>query len=554
MKIKKEPQEIFREYEDGKVYKSSITDKGLYEQVKQNENFYNGNQWEGVNAPNLDKPVFNILKRVVSYFDAMMVSDDIAVSAEFFQATDETKLISDILGSSIDEVLENSKLRVMFRDSVRDCVVDGDSAIYFRFNDEIETGQIVKGAIEAELIDNTNVYFGNPYSRNVQKQPYIIVSQRLFINQVKDMARENGISEDIIDEIQASNESQYQNDEKESKLVTVLTKFWKEDGYVHEIKCTEKCIIEEESIKSYTLYPIAYWSWEQTKNSYHGVSPITALIPNQIFINKLFAMCMLFVTNMGFPKVMYDSARLKAVTNDFTSAMGVSGLTDNRGIADSIIQSTKPIDFSNQIIALIETVIQYTKELMGASDAALGDIKPDNTSAIIAVQEASAIPLQIQRLQYFQFVEDCIRIVIDLMANFYGTRVVKVQNEMGDDMFTEFDFTTLQESTYRLNIDIGTSAYWNELTQIQTLNNLFSQQVIDAIDLVEGMPSKYFKGKDKILAKLKERVQQQELQAQTQSMMLTQDDVMSGLSPEQQSFVQSNPQAMQEALAQVNSN
>ena len=30
-------------------------------------------------------------------------------------------------------------------------------------------------------------------------------------------------------------------------------------------------------------------SWESVKNSYHGVSPITGKIENQIFINKIYA-------------------------------------------------------------------------------------------------------------------------------------------------------------------------------------------------------------------------------------------------------------------------
>ena len=46
------PEEIFQEYQKGIDYKSRI---GLYETVQQNENFYLGKQWEGVNAPDLDK-------------------------------------------------------------------------------------------------------------------------------------------------------------------------------------------------------------------------------------------------------------------------------------------------------------------------------------------------------------------------------------------------------------------------------------------------------------------------------------------------------------------
>ena len=56
-KFKANADEIWREYSDGVDYNESI---GLYETVRKNENFFIGNQWEGVNAPDLEKPVLNV--------------------------------------------------------------------------------------------------------------------------------------------------------------------------------------------------------------------------------------------------------------------------------------------------------------------------------------------------------------------------------------------------------------------------------------------------------------------------------------------------------------
>ena len=77
-KYRLELSELWKEYSDGVDYNESI---GLYETVRKNENFFIGNQWEGVNAPDLEKPVLNVLKRCVSYFLAMLSSDDIAATA-----------------------------------------------------------------------------------------------------------------------------------------------------------------------------------------------------------------------------------------------------------------------------------------------------------------------------------------------------------------------------------------------------------------------------------------------------------------------------------------
>ena len=79
---------------------------GCNETVRQNENFFIGNQWEGVNAPDLDKPVINILKRVVSYFVSTLVSDDIGVNAEPFGGanTPEDKLFMKILPQQFESI------------------------------------------------------------------------------------------------------------------------------------------------------------------------------------------------------------------------------------------------------------------------------------------------------------------------------------------------------------------------------------------------------------------------------------------------------------------
>lgn len=72
--IRTDPQEIWKEYEKGIDYNNSID---LYETVRVNRNFFLGRQWEGLNAPDLPKPVMNIMKRVIAYQTSMITSDDI---------------------------------------------------------------------------------------------------------------------------------------------------------------------------------------------------------------------------------------------------------------------------------------------------------------------------------------------------------------------------------------------------------------------------------------------------------------------------------------------
>ena len=161
---------------------------------------------------------------------------------------------------------------------------------------------------------------------------------------------------------------------------------------------------------------------------------------------------------------------------------------------------------SNQVVEIVEKTITLTRDFMGASDAALGNVKPDNTSAIIAVQKASSAPLELQRLAFYQFIEDYIRIFLELIRVHYGVRQIGYTDEDGNETALYFVFSQLDYNAMQLKVDVGSSAYWSEVMQIQTLDNLFQNGIItDAVTYLEGIPDAYVKNKNKIIAQLKEK-------------------------------------------------
>lgn len=502
MRIKKTPGEIWQEYEAGVAYKQSIGSRGLYETVRQNENFFIGNQWEGVNAPDLDKPVINILKRVVSYFVSTLVSDDIGVNAEPFGGanTPEDKLFMKILSQQFESIFENCGMTAKNRDAVRDAAVDGDCCFYCWFDPEERDGAGNAGQVQVEAVENTRVYFGNPQVWEVQKQPYIIVSLRQLLSTVREEAEANGSPD--TGSITADDDPNGVNREQESGKCTVLIKFWKEQGTVRYSKTTAGAVVKPETDLGYRLYPLAWFSWDKIKNAMHGQACLTGLIPNQIFVNKMFAMSMQHVKNMAFPKVAYNAALLpRGWSNRVGEAIPVSGPP-----AEAINTRTVTADMSSQVLQMIDNVISYTRDTMGASDAALGNVRPDNTSAIIATQKASAMPLELQRMGFYQFVEDYVRIFLDIMRTDYGLRQVAVSDENGQQQQLMFDFSALDRLHLKLNIDIGASTYWSELMQVQTMDNLFASGIItDAATYLEAIPNGYIKNKQEILQKIKEK-------------------------------------------------
>ena len=65
------------------------------------------------------------------------------------------------------------------------------------------------------------------------------------------------------------------------------------------------------------------------------------------------------------------------------AAIGVNG----GSIKDAIGYIT-PGQIASDIYRIVDTMIAMTKDMAGATDAALGDVRPENTSAIIVLQKA----------------------------------------------------------------------------------------------------------------------------------------------------------------------
>lgn len=521
-KIKTQPADIWKEYGEGKSYNDNIE---LYSTVKTNENFYNGKQWEGVNADDLEKPCFNIIKRCINLFLAQIVSDDISVSlTPFGDNSDETAQYFRAVKTEIERCIEYSNFKSKNRLMLRNAAVDGDGCYHWFFDNNAPTGQAVSGLIECEIIDNTNIFFGNPYSAEVQKQPYILILQRKHIEDVKDEAARNDIGEEEISMIRPDNDADLLNDDKSNNLVSVIVKYWRdESGFINAVKSTQNVIIRKPWKTGYKYYPVSYMSWEEVKNSYHGQSAVTERIPNQIFINKIFAMAMYYVKVMSFPKLVYDVNRLpQGISNRIGEAIAVEG-----NVNEAIANALDFPDMSNKVMELAEKTMQYTQEYMGASDATLGNMKPDNATAIIALQSSANAPLELIRQSFYQMVEDSVRIILELMAKHYGTREIQISSE-DEQQFTAstIDFGELENYTTHFNVDVGASSYWSEIMQVQTLDSAFANGIIvNPVDYLEATPDKYMPCKQKFIDSLRAYQNQQEAMAQSTEDM---QEAMSG--------------------------
>ena len=510
------PELVSKRYDKGVMFNTQI---GLYDTVTENENFFIGKQWEGVEANGLPTPVFNFLKRVTLFQIATISSDNLSMQATPLNSTSRYGLadleqVTDVINKQFAEVFERNKIVTKVREFMRNAAVDGDGATYSWFDPDIETGQEAKGGIVTEIIENTRIIFGNPNERNVQQQPYIIIPMRKQVEYVKNLAEKNGVKKDDIDSIRADSEA-YGNkmdaltDDRVSMYIYLYRDF--ETGTIHSYKCTQNVELEEDKDTELKHYPITWMNWDYIQDSYHGQALISQLLPNQKFVNKAFAMAMISLMTTAYPKIVYDKTRIPKWDSRVGAAIGVNG-----GDMNSIAKIIDPAQISPQISQFIDLAVNYTQNFMGASDAALGDTRPDNTSAIIALQRASNAPLELVKLNMYESIEDLGRIYLDMMRVYYGTRYVQVKflskQEMNnqplgmsiqDTNFNKpFDFSILNEIPMSLKLDVGASSYWSEITTVQTLDNLLMQGKIELVDYLERIPEGYVSKKQELIDKL----------------------------------------------------
>ena len=509
-------EEIWKRFEKGYSFNENI---GLYDQVTVNENFFIGNQWEGVEANGLPTPTYNMFKRVINFQVSTITSDNLAIRAIPMPsisklAMRELERIAEIVSQQFAAIVKRNRIVAKNREFLRNAAVCGDGCMHFYFDPTIENGQDVKGEIVAEIIDNLRVMFGNPNCRDVQRQPFIMMYRREMVDEVQYRAeqyKEAGMCdiEDIESIKPDSDKFQNKYDNFTDDKVTVVTYYFKnrDTGTIWCVEATEQGILREAYDTEYTLYPLIWINWDYIRDCYHGQAMVTGLLANQKFINKMFALVGISLLTTAFPKIIYDQNRIRRWDGSVGTAVGVQGnVNDVAKVLDGA-------SISPQIAQFIEMSFDKTHSLLGASDVAMGDSRPDNTSAIIALQRAANTPMEMTKQNDHQCLEDAGRIWIDIMSVRYGIRMVEVamdMDEVGEQplgmnlpkqtFIQPFDFSTLKDLSLTIEQEVGASSYWSEMASMQTLDNLLMNKLITPEQYIERLPNGYISKKQELLA------------------------------------------------------
>ena len=545
-------------YEEGRSYNNRLV-PNQYSLVETNTEFFAGNQW--LHLPDtpamrgLPKPTFNILKRVASLFIASLTSSGVTLRYEplaYYDGSGTADSHSEDVtyaNAAVKNLLEQFRFDYRIREALFDGARSGDYCAHFYFDPAASPyggtlGQ-EQGEICMELVDGINVMFGNPGDIRVERQPYILVVGRDTVEHLRaEQALWGGTGEiesdgDTAGMTGVGGRTELSGEEGGKALYVYLyTKQEVEEqgadgsvrtvSHVHVTKATKTAVIYENVDTGLSRYPIAWGNWEKQKNQYHGRALVTGLVPNQIFINSMFATAMRHLQLMAFPKTVYNADIISAWTNEVGQAIGVHGLQPGQSVSQ-VAYNLQPAEMSNQIFALIDKAMAYTKECLGATDAQMGTARAENTSALIVLQTNAQVPLENIRAGLYEWVEDIGAILLDMMGTYYGKRPIVVEREFQEvltdsgvpvidgksgrmaverrkrKVVERYDFARFKELWLKVKCDVGETTYFSEIAQTQTLDNLRREGVLDLIQYLERLPEKHIPRKQELIQELRAR-------------------------------------------------
>ena len=508
-------------YESGRDYNNRLT-PNQYNLVNTNTEFFIGNQW--LNLPdtpamrNLPKPTFNILKRVASLFIASLTSSAVRIRAEPLDLSGNADAAA-FADAEIANLLEKFHFDYRVRDALFDGAQTGDYCAHFWFDPDAKpyrgagAFRTHKGEIRMELVDGINVMFGNPNDRTVERQPWILLVGRDGVGNLRREAERYraGIPEGIRPDDETRDfagvggKTELFDGDGKALYVLLYEKAVNKRGEttVHVTKATRDAVIYEDIDTGLSVYPIAWGNWEKQRNQYHGRALVTGLIPNQIFVNTLFATAMRHIQLMAFPRAVYNADVISAWTNEVGQAIAVRGLQPGQSV-ESVAGSISAPEMSAQIFTLIDKAMNYTKECLGVSDVQLGNAKPENTSALALLQTNAEVPLENVRAGLYEWAEDIGRILLDMMGTCYGTRPVVLRGDAGNAV-KDFDFRTFKNLWFRLRIDAGDTARFSAAAVKDTLDELRRDGFLTAVQYLERVPDRLFPRKAELLDELRQQ-------------------------------------------------
>jgi hypothetical protein len=528
---------VQKQYEDGLQYKKQM---GFLDKWAESERFKAGQQWPAATekTKSMPRPVVNMIKQIENHKVASVMNENIKMVFQAEEVAEEGSTeyeAADLFTRYADTTWEEVKQQDLNEEALESAANVGTGIWHYYFDAEQAGGNKLKyqGKVCGEIIDPVNFFPGNPQNRNVQQQPYNIITYRDLVENVRKLAKDSGISDEMVTLIKPDSDTQDQaydlakKELSEKDKVTVITKYWKENGVIFFLKVASGVIVKPKTQTRLKLYPLIVMQWERRKRSIFGVGDTETLIPNQKALNLLIGMQILSTQLTGWPKVIVDRAIVQQkITNTPGEVININSSGNPVGNAVSYLT---PGNVSNNSFNLIDSILSKTKEVSGANESALGENVGSqlNASAIMMLQKASSVPLESIKRRFYQAMEDVGNVWADMWRVYYNTdRMINVKNDDGEAQSAVFNASDYANIDMHMKIDIGPSSSYSETLMMTSLDKLFDGQFITLEQYLKYVPQNVIPFKDRLLKDIQtqqeEQAMMQQQQAQQQDMMMQQ--------------------------------
>lgn len=543
--------EVEKQYKEGLSYKRRM---GFLSSWPEQARMKAGDQWPAPTprTKSLPRPVFNVIKMVEGHKVANVMSEQIKMLFSTMEMDDNTQddESGDLFSRYSDSTWERIKQDELNEEALDICANTGTVAWHYYWDTSKQGGKTLPyiGEMEGEIIDPINIFFGNPQQRKVQKQPYIIISSREDIENVKADARANGMSKEMLSQIKPDKETQDEGydaakiEVNDTGKVTVLTKYWKgTDKRVYFCKVASGLTTKKPTNTYLKLYPVAVMQWDRRKKCIFGVGDTEGLIPNQKAINLLVAMQILSVQLTGWPKLVYrsdaiDPSKVTNTPGEMIEDRSAPGMGDG-------VKYMNPGNISGAAANLVEQILNYTRQMTGANDAATGNMSSAdlNATAIMLLQKAAGIPIESIKRRFYNVVEDIGRIWEDIWKVKYNIgRHVMLKDDDGEEYPEYFKGTDHADNEMRLKIDIGPSSTYSESLMLSSLDKFLDRGDITFEQYLKLAPKNVVPYRDRLQKELEEG----------KGIVGQIDQFVKGMSPEEKAMFDQMPPEQQFQLLQ----
>lgn len=461
--------------------KSFMRRMNMFTDTDKNYRMYSGNQWEGAKIEGIEQAQYNFIETIVNYKVSTINQNlwGINYSSENFEDREFRKTAEEtckLLNKKASKVWEKDSMDFKVREVSEDSAVNDEGVMYVNY--DIDTQEPLN-----EIINKTDIQYGNENSSDIQSQPYIIISQRKSVIEIQNLARKEGVSEEQIKNIkgdsdyfeEAGESAKYEKDNK----CTLITKMWKEEGKVKFVKSTKYVVVKKESNSGLSLYPVAHYPWKTKKGSARGEGEVRYLIPNQLELNKTLARMLLSVKQNAYPTKV---VAIDKISNP-NAINQVGGTIKARGQSvddvNKVFTTVAPAQMSTDVSKTINDLISITRELKNSSDIATGGVNPTEASgkAILAVQQASQQPMTKQLTGLKMFIEDLARIWLDMWVT-YSQDGMKLEEEKTDPTtgeeyveLVDIPSSVLENLKGTVKVDITPKSSYDKYARELTLEN-----------------------------------------------------------------------------------